>query len=610
MSLPSGDRAPSRAGTHFTLMVAAIGWGALAGSLLWSTGSAPAAGAPWLFALFVAVIVAARTMAFRPVPESVLSLDSGFYVAAAICLGAVPAGRLVALALTIDALIRLAGRRRAGKLDGRWKAEIAYVLYFGGMTGALVMASAALLGADAVDLARDGQLAVAGRVLAIGALLMVAHYAIQGIRSALSGRAIRSYLRQMALPGIVSEASLLPAAVVLVLLYRPDERLAFALVCATYLLVNFVFGRLSTASSALRARVRELEILDTTARRLAASLQLQELVETVAREAVRAIPEAEVVALAHRGPGDGASDRLVVDAYDRDRDQFTRIRVARDDGATGWVIRNEATLRIADLADSDVEAGPAGASGVRSLLGVPILLYGGCDGVLFVQSRAPGAFGPEQQRLLESIGLQVAAALQNAHLYEMAMIDGLTGLFVRRYFDARIEEEVERARRYGTDFSVVMMDVDDFKALNDTHGHQAGDRVLRAVAAVVRANMRGVDTAARYGGEEIALILPRTGMVAAYNQAERIRPAIPAQRVVGGELDGEVVAVTASFGIAAYPESGAQTADDLVRRADRALYRAKQTGKNRVELYWDDDSGKIPAFDAAPVEPDARSAAS
>ena len=603
--LPPGERAHPRAQLLFTLIVAAVGWGALAVTAFVPELQTPAPGGPWLFALFVTVILAARTLAFRLVPESVLSLDSAFYVAAAMCLGAVPAGRMVALALTIDAMLRLLARHRAGKL-GAWRPELAYVLYFGGMTGALVMASAWVLGVEHTDLSHQGQVVIAARVLAVGATLLVSHYAIQGVRSMLAGRDLRSYLREMALPGIASEASLLPAGVVLVLLYRPDELFAFALVCATYLLVNFVFNRLSGASSALRQRVRELEILDTTARRLAASLQLQELVETVARETMRAIPEAEVIALVHRGPEareGGPADRLVVDAYDRARDKFSRLFVGRHEGATGWVVRHQTSLAIPDLAESEIDVGPSGTEGVRSWLGAPIFLYGGCEGVLSVQSRLPGAFGPEHQRLLESIGLQVAAALQNAHLYEMAMVDGLTGLFVRRYFDARIEEEIERARRYGSDFSVVMMDVDDFKALNDTHGHQVGDRVLRAVAAIVRANMRGVDTAARYGGEEIALILPRTEMVSALNQAERIRAAIAEHRVVvePSAEDSPVISVTASFGIAAFPESGAKTADDLVKRADRARYRAKKSAKNRVELYWADESGPQRALTPPPM---------
>jgi diguanylate cyclase (GGDEF)-like protein len=595
MRLPTSDSGRPRVQLAFTLAVAAVAWGAV----VWSgydqaLGGTAGGDGPWAFGLFLGVILASRGLAVRLIPDSVLSLDSAFYVAATVCLGPAPAGRLVALALTLDSLLRLLARERRAPLSRRqWREELAYVVYFGGMTGALVMAWGLVLGVDQVDLAADSQLAVAAHVFAIGGALLVSHYGIQGVRQVMGGRSARSFVRELALPGTVSEASLLPAAVVLVLVYRPDELLAFALVCMTYLLVNLVFNRLSAASAALRARVRELEILDTTARRLAASLQLQELVDTVARETTRAIPEAEVIALVHRGAEGkgGAADRFVVDAFDRDRDRFSRLFVGRHEGATGWVMRQQVPLSIRDLADSDVEVGPSGTEGVRSWLGVPIFLYGGCEGVLSIQSRTPGAFRPEHQRLLESIGLQVAAALQNAHLYEMAMVDGLTGLFVRRYFDARIEEEIERARRYDTGFSVVMMDVDDFKALNDTHGHQVGDRVLRGVATIVKANMRGVDTAARYGGEEIALILPRTEMVSALNQAERIRAAIAEHRVA---TDTGVIGVTASFGIAAFPESGATTAEDLVKRADRALYRAKKTGKNRVELFWADEPATGP----------------
>jgi diguanylate cyclase (GGDEF)-like protein len=246
--------------------------------------------------------------------------------------------------------------------------------------------------------------------------------------------------------------------------------------------------------------------------------------------------------------------------------------------------------RIDNLADSDV-ASDGGSHGISSWLGVPLFMYGECSGVIAVQSSRVAAFKQEHQRLLESLALQIASALQNANLYELAMVDGLTGLFVRRYFDARIEEEIERSKRYGSPFSVVMMDVDDFKKLNDEYGHLVGDRVLRAIANVVKAQMRGVDTAARYGGEEIAVILPRTEMVGAYSLAERIREAIAELRITTDEDPPKALGVTASLGIAAFPESRAADGEDLVRRADRALYRAKKTGKNRVELFWSDDSG-------------------
>ena len=189
--------------------------------------------------------------------------------------------------------------------------------------------------------------------------------------------------------------------------------------------------------------------------------------------------------------------------------------------------------------------------------------------------------------------MQIAAALQNAHLYELAMVDGLTGLFMRRYFDARIDEEIERSKRFGTPFSVVMIDVDDFKKLNDTYGHLIGDRVLRAIANTVKQQMRGVDTAARYGGEELAIILPRTEMLNAYNVGERIRSAIVDLRITTDDDTPKVLNVTASFGISSYPESRVSTGEDLVRKADQALYRAKKMGKNRVELFWSEDSQPI-----------------
>ena len=199
-----------------------------------------------------------------------------------------------------------------------------------------------------------------------------------------------------------------------------------------------------------------------------------------------------------------------------------------------------------------------------------------------VSSRA-GAFRADHQRLLESLALQIAAALQNAHLYELAMVDGLTGLFMRRYFDARIEEEIERSKRYGTPFSVVMMDVDDFKKLNDEHGHLIGDRVLRAIANVVKAQMRGVDTAARYGGEEIARD------PAAHRDGRRLqrRRADPrGDRGVARHHRRPIrrrrSAVTASFGIASYPESkAADRRGSRPPRRPRALSREEDRQEPR-----------------------------
>ncbi len=377
--------------------------------------------------------------------------------------------------------------------------------------------------------------AVLASVMSMGLALLFAHYALQGVRQVLAGRELRLYIRRMAVPGVLAEASLLPLAVVFVLVYSPVEHIGMALLGATFLLINFVFNRLLRTQRILRQRVTELETLDTTARALSQSLQSASLIEPVARETLRAIPEADSLSLVLRDREGG----LVVDTYRRGGTTPQRTRQAEPEENQRLVLERQQSV-----------SQPEG----RAWLGVPVVMYGEVDGVLAIDSAEADVFGPDQQRLLESLSAQVAVALQNAHLYELAMVDGLTGLFVRRYFDARLDEEVKRADRFGTSFSVVMMDIDDFKVINDTYGHPLGDRALRDIARVVRHQMRGVNTAARYGGEEIAMILPRTEMLDAYNQAERIRADIEALRL---DHDGELLSVTASFGIASYPDSGA-----------------------------------------------------
>jgi len=560
------------------------GWGFLAAATYWPGFGPETAAQPDVlaFAMFLFVIVAARAMATRLLPDTAVALDSGFYVAATLCLGSVPSGRMVALALTVDSVWRVAhARHEGGRERVRWPDAISFLLYFGGMTGALLTLIAWWFEVDSLA-ARvvDSEIPVLGTVLGMGLVFLVAHYTIQGLRLALLGARPRDYLRRM-VPAVLAEAALLPLAAIVVYLYDPDRPVKFILVGATYLLVNYAFHRLSSTREKLRLRVDELETLNVMAHRLASSLQTRELVETVARDTMAAIPEAELLTVTHRP--DGGKD-LVVDCFERGGAMHRLVPEGR--GLAARVMEENRSLYVEDLERSELGEGAAGQSGVRSWLGVPIEIHGAVEGALAVQSRAAHAFTPERIRLLEAVGAQAAVALQNARLYELAMVDGLTGLFVRRYFDARLDEEVERSKRFGTDFSVVMMDIDDFKQLNDTWGHPVGDRLLRGISEVVRRQMRAVDTAARYGGEEFAMILPRTSMVDAYNQAERIRQQIADYRFAA---EGQVLSVTASFGIASYPESGAAGADALIRLADRALYRAKRTGKNRVELYWADD---------------------
>lgn len=168
----------------------------------------------------------------------------------------------------------------------------------------------------------------------------------------------------------------------------------------------------------------------------------------------------------------------------------------------------------------------------------------------------------------------------NAQLEEMATVDELTGLANFRVFKRRLKDDWLRAARYETPLSLVMFDLDDFKRVNDSYGHQAGDRVLREFATLVAGGARATDIAARYGGEEFAMILPHTGGERAVRVAERIRRAV--EEFPFGERQPPI-RVTVSAGIATYPASpGIDSAEQLVAAADRALYSAKKAGKNRV----------------------------
>ena len=244
-------------------------------------------------------------------------------------------------------------------------------------------------------------------------------------------------------------------------------------------------------------------------------------------------------------------------------------------------------LHAAEAAVMDAGEAAEISLGGSSALAAPLSATEGGDRVLAIVSVARGDrnFSPQERELFSYLTSQAAVSVENVDLHEtvqrQAVTDELTGLFNHRRFQEVMDAEVERARRYDAEMGLIMLDIDNFKRVNDTYGHMQGDEVLRAVARVLRQSAREIDEPARYGGEEMAVALPQTDLDGAYNFAERVRKRIEALELPLLEGDG-VLKVTASFGAASLVSSPQSDKEGLVAAADAALYRAKRSGKNRT----------------------------
>jgi diguanylate cyclase (GGDEF)-like protein len=225
-------------------------------------------------------------------------------------------------------------------------------------------------------------------------------------------------------------------------------------------------------------------------------------------------------------------------------------------------------------------------AGAGAALARPLQGREGTTMAVVTIARSRAAFTAEEHDLLAYLSGQGAASIENVMLHEraehQAATDALTGLANRRQFEERLLAEVDRTRRFPAPLGLMMLDIDHFKQVNDRFGHQAGDDVLRAVAGAVSDCARDVDVAARYGGEEMAVLLPGADVAGALAAAERVRKAVEALDTGILDAEGEPVRVTVSLGVASLGE-GPTDGDDLVAQADAALYRAKHAGRNRSE---------------------------
>ena len=311
--------------------------------------------------------------------------------------------------------------------------------------------------------------------------------------------------------------------------------------------------------------------------------------------------------------------------YDQGQPQSTPLRdVIEIPGMTGAVILKRRTLVVNDTLDpalaSLYQPFRTGGKPIRTYVGVPMISHNRMIGVISMQKYDPAAYSEDEILLLETIATQAAMAIENSQLFEsiqkelkqrreaqaalekvnkqlvaqiqqnevlrlelqeQAVRDPLTGLFNRRYLKETLEREVSRARRDGSPIGIMIMDIDEFKNVNDLFGHNAGDRMLEAMGELLRANIRLGDVVCRYGGEEFVIVMPGASLQVAYQRAELIRSKFEQMYL---PFENELLHATISLGVAGFPVHGIDGEDALIR-ADRALYQAKQAGRNRVVAY-------------------------
>jgi len=228
---------------------------------------------------------------------------------------------------------------------------------------------------------------------------------------------------------------------------------------------------------------------------------------------------------------------------------------------------------------------------LKSHLTLPLAVEGEILGCLSLNSDEPNAFDAQDLQFLSVIGYQMAASLKHFQRFSsvknMATYDTLTGLYNRRYFEERLGVEAEKSFYSGVPLSLVMVDIDHFKKVNDTFGHTEGDQILCKISSLLKNSVRRKDTVARYGGEEFILILPEAGLEQSFVIAERIRQSVEKTLF---EVERAQVNLTLSMGISNFPSHRVKSKEELIKMADQALYDAKRGGRNRVCIFAEKSS--------------------
>lgn len=334
---------------------------------------------------------------------------------------------------------------------------------------------------------------------------------------------------------------------------------------------------------AAQRQLEEYQALYRVGLNLASSDNLKSVNQTIVEYATR-LTNTPAGSLAILDESHGEMILSAVKGFSKHFSNVTHWQI-RAGGLTNYILNQDGPVVINNLDKFQGFDNPVlRAEKVKSLLAVPLKAEGKIAGVLYVNDFVPREFEQRDIFVLSLLSTYAALAIERTKLLEntqmLAITDGLTGLYNHRHFQGRLNEELARAQRYKHNLSLFFLDVDYFKQYNDLNGHIKGNEVLRLIAHLIRANQRQSDFAARWGGEEFAVIMPETNKQQALNSAERLRARVEEADFENKEKQ-PLGKITISVGIATFPDDGL-TSEDLCQAADEALYKAKNTGRNCV----------------------------
>lgn len=347
-------------------------------------------------------------------------------------------------------------------------------------------------------------------------------------------------------------------------------------------------SNLSSESTKLKkdmaAMHQELSFFQAVSSYLTSSLELGEILGRI-MEKMKAMIKAESwsVLLVDQETGELVFEKTNT----RKTKELQKIRLKLGEGIAGWVAREAVPVVVPDVSKDERFTGKIDKAilfKTKSLMCVPMTIKDQVLGVLeFVNKTTGEPFGREDLDLLLRLVDVTAVAVERTSLYqkmtELALTDDLTKLFNSRYLNRTIEIEIQRSTRYKTSVSLIFMDIDYFKRINDHYGHLIGSKVLVEMGQLLLKSLRSVDIVARYGGDEFVVVLPQTTPNAAALIAERMRKSIEQNTFL--KKEGYALKLTASFGVASYPES-ARSKEELVKIADEAMYKVKHQTRNAV----------------------------